>query len=109
MAVTREHVQHIAGLARVAVDESAVAALTDQLNGILRHFEALSDVNTEGVDPVAGVGDGALRLRADAGDQYPLEASRESFAPSMRDGFFLVPRLATHEDPAGEDQIEASA
>jgi hypothetical protein len=23
---------------------------------------------------------------------------RDTFAPSMRDGFFLVPRLSTHED-----------
>jgi hypothetical protein len=29
-----------------------------------------------------------------------LERTLESFAPSMRDGFFLVPRLATHEDSA---------
>ena len=29
----------------------------------------------------------------------PLERPREAFAPQMRDGFFLVPRLSTHEDP----------
>jgi hypothetical protein len=40
-----------------------------------------------------------MRLRADDGAQYPLARQREEFAPSMRDGFFLVPRLSTHESP----------
>jgi len=28
-----------------------------------------------------------------------MERTLESFAPVMREGFFIVPRLATHEDP----------
>jgi hypothetical protein len=28
----------------------------------------------------------------------PLATLPETFAPEMRDGFFVVPRLATHED-----------
>jgi hypothetical protein len=28
-----------------------------------------------------------------------MEGILESFAPAMRDGFFIVPRLSTHEDP----------
>ena len=31
------------------------------------------------------------------GTPIPLALPRESFAPEMRDGFFLVPRLETHE------------
>jgi hypothetical protein len=27
-----------------------------------------------------------------------MKGTLESFAPAMRDGFFIVPRLATHED-----------
>jgi hypothetical protein len=27
-----------------------------------------------------------------------MSGTLESFAPAMRDGFFIVPRLATHED-----------
>jgi hypothetical protein len=41
-------------------------------------------------------------MRSDVdGTSVPLAVPREAFAPEMRDGFFLVPRLATHED-AGE-------
>jgi aspartyl-tRNA(Asn)/glutamyl-tRNA(Gln) amidotransferase subunit C len=40
-------------------------------------------------------------LRTDEGPPIPLALPKESFAPAMRDGFFIVPRLATHEG-AGE-------
>jgi aspartyl-tRNA(Asn)/glutamyl-tRNA(Gln) amidotransferase subunit C len=43
-----------------------------------------------------------MPLRVDAGPPYPLARPPGSFAPSMRDGFFLVPRLASHED-VGDD------
>ena len=48
-------------------------------------------------------GDGqGMPLRDDGEAQLPLAHGRETFAPASRDGFFLVPRLATHED-ASED------
>ncbi len=97
MAVTREVVAHTATLARLALAEERVAALVGELNGILSHMEVLQDVNTTGVDPTSGVGDAALPLRADEGPKLPLERPISSFAPSVRDDFFLVPRLATHE------------
>jgi hypothetical protein len=39
-----------------------------------------------------------MALREDAGPPIPLARPLESFAPLMRDGFLLVPRLATHEE-----------
>ena len=35
-------------------------------------------------------------VRGDDGPQLPLARSRDAFAPAIRDGFFVVPRLATH-------------
>ena len=98
MAVTREDVQHVAELARLALDEARVPELVRQLNGILEHMDVLSQVNTEGVIGAAGVGDAGLWLREDRGPQLPLHRDRHLFAPSVRGGFFTVPRLATHED-----------
>ena len=37
-------------------------------------------------------------LREDAGPPIALARPIAAFAPSVRDGFFLVPRLSTHED-----------
>jgi Asp-tRNA(Asn)/Glu-tRNA(Gln) amidotransferase C subunit len=37
-------------------------------------------------------------LRRDSGPPDPLLHPIVSFAPEMKHGFFIVPRLATHED-----------
>ena len=39
-------------------------------------------------------------MRSDDALPIPLARAREDIAPEMRDGFFLVPRLSTHEDGA---------
>lgn len=98
MAVTREDVLHIAQLARLGVDAERADELTRELSAILAHMEVLSQVDTGGVVPASGVGAGGTPLRPDVGVAPEMSGTLESFAPSMRDGFFIVPRLATHED-----------
>jgi aspartyl-tRNA(Asn)/glutamyl-tRNA(Gln) amidotransferase subunit C len=100
VAVTREDVLHIAELARLGVDTARAEELTQELSAILAHMEVLSQVDTASVQPTAGVGSGGTPLRPDIGVSPLMAGTLESFAPSMRDGFFIVPRLATHEDPS---------
>ena len=97
MAVTEQDVRHVAALARIGLDDARVPALAAELSGILVHMDVLRRVKTD-MAPVAGVGAGGMPLRDDAGPQYPLAHPRGDFAPAMRAGFFLVPRLATHTD-----------
>jgi aspartyl-tRNA(Asn)/glutamyl-tRNA(Gln) amidotransferase subunit C len=102
MAVSRDDVRHIAGLARIGVSEERLDGLVHELNGILGHMDALQKVPSAGVaEAAARVRDG-MPLRADVPPGLPLARAREVFAPAMRGGFFLVPRLSTHED-SGED------
>ena len=98
MAVTREDVLHIAQLARLGVDAERAEELTRELSAILGHMEVLSQVETATVAPASGVGAGGTPLRPDTGVAPQMSGTLESFAPLMRDGFFIVPRLATHED-----------
>jgi aspartyl-tRNA(Asn)/glutamyl-tRNA(Gln) amidotransferase subunit C len=100
VAVTREDVLHIAELARLGIDDARADALTIELSAILAHMEVLSQVDTASVPPAAGVGSGGTPLRPDSSIPPLMEGTLESFAPAMRDGFFIVPRLATHEDSA---------
>ena len=100
MAVTRDDVLHIAELARLGVDEARAEALTRELSAILAHMEVLSQVNTASVPTTASTGGTGTPLRPDVGVPPLMQGTLESFAPLMRDGFFIVPRLATHEDPA---------
>jgi aspartyl-tRNA(Asn)/glutamyl-tRNA(Gln) amidotransferase subunit C len=100
MPVTRQDVLHIAELARLGMDDARADALTKELSAILEHMEVLSQVDTAQVALTAGVGSGGTPLRPDQRVAPLMEGTLEAFAPSMRDGFFIVPRLATHEDPA---------
>jgi aspartyl-tRNA(Asn)/glutamyl-tRNA(Gln) amidotransferase subunit C len=68
-----------------------------ELNTILRHMDVLSNVDTSGVEDVETTREGTP-LRPDTGPPIPLARPREELAPRMEDGFFLVPRLSTHED-----------
>lgn len=98
MAVTLDDVRHIAALARLGLDDQRAEALVAELNTILKHMDVLSQVDTSRVDAAAGNIEG-MPLRPDVGPPIALERAREDFAPTMRDGFFLVPRLSTHEEP----------
>ena len=97
MAVSIDDVRHIASLARLGLAEPRAAAIADELNTILAHMDELAKVDTAGVQEAIGVGAEGLPVRKDLGPPFPLARSHDAFAPSVRDGFFLVPRLATHE------------
>jgi aspartyl-tRNA(Asn)/glutamyl-tRNA(Gln) amidotransferase subunit C len=106
MAIGKDDVRHVAALARLSVPESQLPELVAQLNGILSHMDALGRVNTKGVIGTEGVGDAAMPLRMDVGPPIPLVHPISAFAPEVRDGFILVPRLATHEDTADDESDE---
>ena len=97
MAVTIDDVRHIASLARLGLPEERAAAIVNELNTILTHMDELTKVDTAGVQEAIGVGAEGLPVRKDLGPPFPLARSHDAFAPSVRDGFFLVPRLSTHE------------
>jgi aspartyl-tRNA(Asn)/glutamyl-tRNA(Gln) amidotransferase subunit C len=98
MAVTRDDVLRVAELARLGVDAARADDLTRELSSILSHMEVLSQVDTSTVPITAGVGAGGTPLRPDVGVPCAIISTLAAVAPAMRDGFFIVPRLATHED-----------
>lgn len=99
--VRESDVRHVAALARLGLDDAKIPQLVKELNGILAHMDVLAAVDTSNQDPFVPERLSAMPLRDDErGTSTPLAIPRENFAPAMRDGFFLVPRLATHEDEA---------
>jgi aspartyl-tRNA(Asn)/glutamyl-tRNA(Gln) amidotransferase subunit C len=98
MAVTHDDVRHVAELARLGVDADRLDHLVAELNGILAHMDVLSQVGVSGPDSTGAKPAAATPLRSDSSGPLKLETPREDFAPSMRNGFFIVPRLASHED-----------
>jgi aspartyl-tRNA(Asn)/glutamyl-tRNA(Gln) amidotransferase subunit C len=98
MAVTEDDVRHVADLARLDLDPERIQALVRELNGILGHMDALATVAPSAYEHLGDGRQTASRLRPDTGPPAPLLKAREEVAPAMRDGFFVVPRLATHDD-----------
>lgn len=97
MAVSTDDVRNIALLARLNIAEARMPALVHELNGILGHMDVLQAVAID----AALLDDGApagMPLRDDHAPPVSLAHERAAFAPAFRDGFFLVPRLATHGD-----------
>lgn len=95
MSVSENDVRHIATLARLGVTDERVPALVEELNRILGHMEVLQQVHLTNRAATATAVQG-MPLRRDVANAVPLARPREDFAPAMRDGFFLVPRLDTH-------------
>jgi len=92
--VSRDEVRRVAELARLGLSEARLDALAAELSGILAHMEVLSaalDANAP-VEPPAA----ATVMRPDAGPSIPLARPPGAFAPAFADGFFLVPRVASH-------------
>lgn len=90
MGVTRAEIQRIAELAELHVDDAAARELEAQLSRILDYVAQLGELPKEG----SGDGDArAVRLRPDEVAPDPLLADPSDFAPAMRQGLFLVPRL----------------
>jgi aspartyl-tRNA(Asn)/glutamyl-tRNA(Gln) amidotransferase subunit C len=99
MAVNANDVLHVAALARLAIDPARLPSLVAELNGILAHMEVLEAVESgRGTWDVGGTGSSTPMRSDTSGSPVQLAIPREEFGPLVRDGFFLVPRLATHED-----------
>ncbi len=98
MAVSHADVLHVAELARLAVSPERLDSLVAELNGILGHMEVLSKADTREVELAEFAPTDSTPTRADSSPPIPLRNPISSFTVSMKDGFILVPRLATHED-----------
>ena len=98
MSVSIDEVKRVAALARLGLTDERAAALTRDMNTILDHMGVLEKIDTSGVREYVSGDEAGMRLRRDEGPAAPLSAGANSFAPEMREGLFIVPRLATHED-----------
>ncbi|SNB61928.1 Asp-tRNA(Asn)/Glu-tRNA(Gln) amidotransferase subunit GatC [Thermoflexus hugenholtzii] len=90
MAISREEVEHIAELAKLALTEEEKTLYAEQLSAILEYFRQLQEVDTSGIPPTATV----LPIRNVFRPDEPGEPmSREELlrnAPAQADGCFQV-------------------
>ena len=93
MSVDKETVAKIARLARVRVDESHTDSLAKELSNILGWIEQLSELDTEGVEPMTSVVSMKLPLREDqvTDGGYPDKVTAN--APEAAHDFYAVPKV----------------
>ena len=93
MAIDAATVKKVARLARIRVDDAEFEPLAGELSGILAWIEQLSEVDTEGVQPMASTEAVSLPQRddvvTDGGDPAVILAN----APKSDRNFFVVPKV----------------
>jgi len=93
MSVNTEQVRHIAKLARIAMSDDELERLVPELNAIIGWVEQLSEVDTDGVEPLTAVIDLKLRLRDDVVTDGGCRDEILANAPDAQHGFFAVPKV----------------
>ncbi|HEY0571417.1 MAG TPA: Asp-tRNA(Asn)/Glu-tRNA(Gln) amidotransferase subunit GatC [Enterovirga sp.] len=93
MSVDQATVRRIAHLARIAVDDSEVPKLQDELNAILAFVEELNEVDVAGVEPMTSVTPIRMYQRPDVVTEGGNAAAITANAPATEDGFFVVPKV----------------
>jgi aspartyl-tRNA(Asn)/glutamyl-tRNA(Gln) amidotransferase subunit C len=88
-----EQISRLAELARLDLAPAESAAMQQELNAIFAMVDAMSAVDTEGVEPMSHPQEVAQRLRDDAVTEHDQRESFQSIAPQVEDGLYLVPRV----------------
>lgn len=93
MSIDRDTAARVAKLARIAVPESDLPKLADELTGILNFMEQLNEVDVDGVEPMTSVTPQRLKRREDVVTDGNQQEKVLANAPDAREGFFAVPKV----------------
>ena len=89
--INRDHVLHVARLARLRLDDDEVERMSRELSGILDHVEAIASLELDEVPPTSHV----VHLENVTRDDVPLPSLDHeealASAPEQAAGSFRVP------------------
>jgi aspartyl-tRNA(Asn)/glutamyl-tRNA(Gln) amidotransferase subunit C len=93
MALDKATVAHIAMLARIKLPETEQDRIAGELSHIMTWIELLSEVDTDGVAPMASVVAMTMPLREDVVTDGKRVEDILANAPEQAHGFFVVPKV----------------
>ncbi len=93
MSIGSAEIAGIARLARIRIDDADVARHAAELSQILAYVDAMNEVDTSGVEPLAHAIDAVASLRADTVSETIDREALQAGAPSVEEGYYLVPRV----------------
>lgn len=95
--ISREEVKHLAKLAEVGISDAELPKLTEQLGRIVEYVAQLAALpGGDSAEPFHP-GPDRVALRPDIVASVPLQLPIADFAPELKAGLLVVPRL-----PRGE-------
>ncbi len=94
MSLTRQDVEKIAHLARLAISDQEMPAYVASLSSIVDFVDQLSKAGTGDVAPMAHPLAGQTqRLRPDAVTETDCREKYQANAPAVQAGLYVVPRV----------------
>ncbi len=93
MALDPTTIRRIATLSRIRVEDDQLAPLAQELNGILGWIEQLNEVNVDGVEPLTGGAQMAMKMRDDVVTDGGYAEDILANAPDRNGAFFAVPKV----------------
>jgi len=93
MSLSRDDVEKIAHLARLAISEEDIPDYASDLSNILGLVDQMDAVDTDAVMPMAHPLDMAQRLRPDVVTETDQRDKFQENSPSVENGLFLVPQV----------------
>lgn len=91
--ITDADVKHVAQLSRLKLTDEEVTQYTEQLGRVLGYIDKLSELDVEGVEPMAHALDMSNVLREDEPvDGMPVDKALAT-APAADPPFFKVPKV----------------
>jgi aspartyl-tRNA(Asn)/glutamyl-tRNA(Gln) amidotransferase subunit C len=91
--ISREEVEHVARLARLALGEGEVERMREQLSGILAYIDKLRALDTTAVEPTTHAVPMVNVMRDDEPGPCLPQDEALAAAPDRSDDFFRVPRI----------------
>lgn len=93
MKITKEEVEHVAKLARLALSGEEIEAFTGQMDAILAYVDKLKELNTEGVVPTSHAVPMENAFREDEARLSMGVENALANAPDRAADFFRVPKV----------------
>jgi aspartyl-tRNA(Asn)/glutamyl-tRNA(Gln) amidotransferase subunit C len=93
MSLDKETIKNIANLARIKVPDQDLEPLAGELSHIIGWVEQLSEVDTEGVEPMTSVADMELFRREDVISDGGVPEKVLANAPDREENFYTVPKV----------------
>ena len=92
MVITDELVTYLEALGRIKLPEESRAKAQSDLQEILQYIDTLSELDTEGIEPMSHALPLTNVMREDEAQPSATPEEVLANAPAQKDNYFLVPR-----------------